>query len=76
MCHKWNYIKICFKGAGPFSLTLPKALLIRFSEYLQLFNQFFNSFNPYSVFSSFETKTIICLARLYGTLSLECALSL
>ena len=29
-----------------------------------------NSFNLYFAFSSFETKTIIRLARLYGTLSL------
>ena len=59
------------RGAGPCSLALRKALLITFSGYLQLFNQFFNSFNLYSIFSSFETKTVMRLARLYGTLSLE-----
>ena len=46
--------------AGPYSLALRDALLITFSGYLQLFNQFFNSFNLYYVFSSFETLLPDC----------------
>ena len=72
------YLNFVVRSARPSNFALRKALLITFSGYLQLLNKFLNSFNLYSAISSFETKTIIRLARLYGALSLErseCVLS-